>query len=469
MAIVNFSRSAQINCRHNIVLDTEGHAQQNIAVLLENTVAIYTDIVKDLISISLSNWDALAKLPSLSQQKSLLEHLTHATRSNPAPPNPLDERYPKMPAYLRRSAYADALAAVKGWIAQVKAWAVQAPTTRGAKPTLGYPKQAFPTMYREGAYKKGKRRWVSLQLHNGKDWQWCDVPLAFSQFKQITKYMNDPSADISAPTLKKKGRKWKLEYLITTRVEKLADESPGKARVCGIDLGVNTAATCVVMESDGTVIARKFVKLAKEEDRLNRALGRLRKRQAQGARKNRRFWDFIKNLNHELGVKTVGEIMEFALSYGCTTLACEYLNMSGRVRGTRKQRLAVWRAREVYEMLASSAHKKGMHIHQVSAKNTSRLAFDGSGKVSRGLEIAVANGTSSKFGWSWVRFSTGKMYNADLNAALNIAARCFIKLYSKAMPAREWSEIEAKVPGLARRTECVLSTLIDLGAVLRAA
>lgn len=95
------------------------------------------------------------------------------------------------------------------------------------------------------------------------------------------------------------------------------------------------------------------------------------------------------------------------------------------------------------------------HEYFVNARNTSRLAFDGSGEVAR-------NSTNMAL----CRFQNGKQYNCDLNASYNIGARYFIREYLKPIPETEWSLIMAKVPELERRTNCTLSTLFSLYAVL---
>ena len=53
-----------------------------------------------------------------------------------------------------------------------------------------------------------------------------------------------------------------------------------------------------------------------------------------------------------------------------------------------------------------------MRLLEIYARGTSRWAYDGSGKVSRSKDNAQL-----------ATFTSGKQYNADLNGALNIAAR----------------------------------------------
>ena len=94
--------------------------------------------------------------------------------------------------------------------------------------------------------------------------------------------------------------------------------------------------------------------------------------------------------------------------------------------------------------------------------NTSRLAFDGSGRVLRGSESTKIEDNN----YSLCEFTTGKVYHCDLNATYNIGARYFIRELLKTVPVTEQQYIAAKVPECAKRSTCTLSTLISLNAVL---
>ena len=112
------------------------------------------------------------------------------------------------------------------------------------------------------------------------------------------------------------------------------------------------------------------------------------------------------------------------------------------------------------DILALKAHLNGMRVSTVCAWGTSRLAFDGSGWVKRGKEI------SKTHPYSIIKFSTGKEYNADLNAAYNIGARYFIREFEKTIPATLWLQMAAKVPAICKRSQATLSDLISLSAEL---
>ena len=137
----------------------------------------------------------------------------------------------------------------------------------------------------------------------------------------------------------------------------------------------------------------------------------------------------------------------------------EYLKMKGKKKGSRKQHLSLWRKREIQRRVKEMAARKGIRVSYICAVNTSRLAFDGSGRVLRGEKAGFST-------CELCRFSNGKIYNCDLSASKNIGARYFIRVLLKSVPEKDLSSVRAKVPELCVRTHCVLSTLINFHAVL---
>ena len=115
-------------------------------------------------------------------------------------------------------------------------------------------------------------------------------------------------------------------------------------------------------------------------------------------------------------------------------------------------------------MVTNKAHRLGMHISRICAWRTSKLAFDGTGTVSRG-EYTDGNG-NKHYNYSVCTFQSGKQYNCDLNASYNIGARYFIREILKSLTEKEELALKAKVPELAKRTSCTLSSLIKLNAAL---
>ena len=113
--------------------------------------------------------------------------------------------------------------------------------------------------------------------------------------------------------------------------------------------------------------------------------------------------------------------------------------------------LSIWKCKEKYLEKRSRSSIYGIRISRVSARNTSRFAYDGSGRVIRSAEDH-----------SLCTFTTGKTYNCDLAASYNIGARYFIRELLKPLPETERSSLEAKVPSVKRRTSCVYADLRNL-------
>ena len=162
-------------------------------------------------------------------------------------------------------------------------------------------------------------------------------------------------------------------------------------------------------------------------------------------------WAYAKRLNIELGRKIAKEIVFYASENKADVIVFEYLEMKGKLSGKKKQKLQMWRKRDIQKRCGQQAHRKGIRISRICAWNTSRLAFDGSGEIARDTRDHRL-----------CTFQTGKRYNCDLSASYNIGARYFIREILKPLPETERSLLEAKVPAVKRRTSCVYTDLREL-------
>ena len=206
------------------------------------------------------------------------------------------------------------------------------------------------------------------------------------------------------------------------------------------------------MRADGTVLGRKFINFSSDKDHLYHVLGRISRFQRErGSRQVQDRWAYAKRLNVELSRKTASAITEYAKENKADVIAFEYLKMQGRISGKKKQKLHLWRKRDIQKICEHQAHRYGIRISRISARNTSRLACDGSGRVIRNMG-----------NHSLCTFTTGKKYNSDLSASYNIGARYFIRELLKPLPETERSSLEAKVPAVKRRTACVYADLRNL-------
>ena len=211
------------------------------------------------------------------------------------------------------------------------------------------------------------------------------------------------------------------------------------------------------MDKDGTVYARKFISFSKEHDQLNTQLGRIKRNQKRGSRNNKTLWRKVAGISQDIADKTARAILDFGTEHGVDVFVLEYLDFKGK---NTIKKAHFWRYKRIYKVLTHKAHQHGLRVARVNARNTSRLAFDGSGWSKRGCEITT--GTPHAL----MQFPNGKIYNADLNASYNIGARYFIRYLLKTVTVTQRLALEAKVPQVAKRSTCTLSHLINLRSEL---
>ena len=420
--------------------------KQNIPV--RQTMEIYRQAVGYLTEIYAQVWEELRKIPETKKRFNTAEHMVHMTKKNTARFD-FDLRFPKMPSYLRRSAIQHALGSVSSYETRLGQW--KETGVLSGRPKLTCRNHAMPVFYRDVMYREGAegKDEAYLKLYDGHDWKWFRVYLKRTDMEYLRRNWKGKKA--SAPALEKRHRRYFLRFSYTEEVT--LTQTPVKEQIiCSVDLGINTDAVCTIMRSDGTVLGRRFIDHPSEKDRMYRTLGRIRRFQREhGSAQTQGRWAYTKRLNTELGKKTAGAIVRYAEENHADVIVFEYLEMQGKISGKKKQKLHLWRKRDIQKCCEHQAHRKGMRVSRICAWNTSRLAYDGSGAVTRDRE-----------NHSLCTFQTGKRYNCDLSASYNIGARYFIRELLKPLPATERSLLEAKVPPVKRRTSCVYADLRKL-------
>jgi IS605 OrfB family transposase len=424
------------------------------------TVDAYRAAVDFFISVCMEEWDSLSILPASKTQMNHLEAMTHPTARRPHVAHAFDtadKRFYKFPSYLRRAACMEAIGKVSAYKSTLEVWEKTKEGRRPGAPKAGY---VYPCLYRDNMYKEGEPYTAKIKVYIRNTWDWLTVGLRRSDVDYVTRHCG--SMKQSSPTLQKRGKEWFLDFLYTEE-SVITKKEVRDQIILAVDLGIHNACTCACLLPDGTVAGRRFLRLPAEEDRLKKAVNRIKKAQQHGNRKMPRLWARAVGINDDIAVKTAAFIMEAAASFHADVIVFEHLDRAGRKRGSKRQRLHMWKADYVQNMVESKAHRLGRRVSRICAWNTSRLAYDGSGEVKRGKESERTNGS-----YSVCEFPTGKIYNCDLNASYNIGARYFIREILKSLPERERLAAEAKVPASARRSTCTLSTLINLHAVLAA-
>lgn len=427
--------------------------------IFKATAEVYRSAVDFFIAVCDKEWDAVTSAGQFLGRKSIVESLTVRTKARPEVKYDFSAGFYKFPAYLRRAAIAEALGKVSSYRSNLAGWEASDPTGRGKRP--GFPKAGliYPAMYHGNMFIRIDTCTAKVKVFIRNTWDWLTVSLRKSDADYIVRHCGGRRECV--PTLQKRGKRWYLDFAFEEKITLPETDVYGQT-ILAVDLGINNACTCCVMDSGGTVSGREFLKLPEENDSLKHALGRLAKAQHLGAKHMPRLWAAVNGINNDIAVKTAAFIVETAIKYNVDVIVMEHLDTMGKKRGSKKQRLHLWKAKHVQALVTDKAHRDLIRISTVCAWNTSRLAFDGSGMVLRGKESAKADGC-----YSVCEFPTGKIYNCDLNASYNIGARYFAREITKTLPETARQLLEAKVPSAVKRSTCTLSTLISLNAVLR--
>lgn len=435
------------------------HKITNHSRIFDETLRIYNEALTYVIDVIDCEFDDLSIHNKQSITKAV-EQLIHRTVKNPVVKYvSFDEQFYKFPSYLRRAAIIDAFGKVKSFRTLYKKWLeqkehVEACGKRFSKkpPTKQYVHKQFPVLYKNNMFVRTSETTARIKAFVKNDWIWIDVNIK----KQSAEKRRVVDWTQCNPMLVRKGKKYFLHITYEKNIQ-LNQTHWTKQNVCAVDLGLTNSAVCSIVNSDGTVLARKFINQAREKDRYATMVNKLKKAQRLSGVPIQapRYWNRLNGLRKFIRIDTATQIIRFAKEHGAHVIVCEYLgNMN--VHGAKRLRCKLhhWDKRAIQQKVREMAHYEGMRFTTVNPKNTSSLAFDGSGKVKRvgRKDIAI--------------FSTGKQYHADLNASYNIAARYFIRQMKKSMSETNWLRVATKAsPHVGRTTICTLSSLIALRKV----
>jgi putative transposase len=425
---------------------------------LKRTANLFSDAVSHLVHTALSNWNNLSDTDSSFARLRMMECIIHSSDGFVSSDS-FDQKFPKFPSYYRRAAIMQALGIVSAYQSSLKNW--EANGSKGEAPKLDSCKHRMPALYRGNTYKPVIDEQTGevlpyvakIKVLRNHDWVWVTVRLSKTDIDYLDK--RGRSGDISAPVLEKKHGCWKLRFAVTETIN-LSRKPVSEQKICAVDLGVNTDAVCSVMDSKGTVLARKFIMRGREKDSLSNALHRVSVFQSlHGSHDSGRLWNIAKRRNGNLAHQIAREIVNFAIANECDAIVMEYLDTKGRKHGSKKQKLAMWKHADIQKTVESLAHHYGIRISHVNACGTSRLAYDGTGRVKRGREV------SEDTPYDVCVFKSGKIYNCDLSASYNIGARYFIRGLLMESP-----DLMTKVSGIGSGTQRTLADLWKINRVL---
>ena len=426
---------------------------------VNETIDYYREAVKYLITPVMEHRDEIREISDSKKRQRFVEKIVHGTENREAEYD-FDQKFYKFPSYFLRCAITAAIGAVMSWMSNYKNWEENG--CKGIAPKVGIDRNVFPCFYKKNMYRPGKDNTAKIKLRVNNDWVWRKVRLKKTDVLYLEKRKKvNRKTKISSPVIEKKPKgHYFLRFTLEEKVE-LSSKPIVDQKVCAVDLGVNTDAVCSVLDSSGTVLARKFILRGREKDQVNNALHRVSVFQKlHGSHDSGRLWSVAKRRNENLANHVAHDIVEFARENDCDVIVFEHLHTDGRKHGSKKQRLAMWKHAGIQNTAESLAHKYGMRISTVCPWNTSRLAYDGSGRVKRGREV------SEETPYDVCVFPNGKIYNTDLSASYNIGARYFIRELINELALTESPDVMAEVPDVRSGTRRTLAHLWTLNQVL---
>ena len=430
---------------------------KHINKMFRDTIKIYNDAISFCIKAFEEHWEVLETLEIGNKERfAYADALVHSTKSNDAVYPEFDIKFRKMPSYLRFSVINTALGYLSSYHSNLDNWKFS--NSDGKAPSLQTHLNKLPTFYKGNMYLDDcDGDAVRLKLFVNNDWNWVTVLLKHTDVINIQRRMQN--AKMSVPTLEKKNKKWFLRFAFEEKVD-LNKTKLEEQHILAVDLGINTDATCSVMNIEGAILAREFINFASDKDQLYHTLNKIKKvQQRYGSNNIQKLWRYAKFHNEELARKIAKQIVYVATKYQCDVIVFEHLDTKGKKRGFKKQKLQMWKKKTIQKIVEHKAHKNGIRVSRICAWGTSKLAYDGSGVVLRGKNADLDT-------YELCKFSNGKVYNCDLSASYNIGARYFIREIQKILPAKVWSDIVAKVPECQKRTQCTYSTLLEINRVI---
>ena len=426
---------------------------KHVNKIFHDTVSIFRDAVSFCIDAFESEWSNIECLNG-TRRRGYADKLIHSTKSNVAKYQEFDRKFYKLPSYIRRSVINTALGHLSSYHSNVSNWYKS--NCECKKPSLQIHVHDYPMFYKDNMYKNEfiDDDTVYLKLYRNHDWIFVPFKLKHTDMKHIRKHCD--TSKMSVPTLERRNKKWFLRFCFEDKVS-----LPKKTdTVLAVDLGINTDATCSVMDKDGTVLARKFINFKSEKDHLYHTLNKIRKSsRIYGCTSTKKLWRHAKFHNDELARKIAKSIVDYTSMMHVDTIVFEHLDTKGKKKGKSKQKLHMWKKNTIQKIVQNKAHRCGIRIARVCAFYTSKLAYDGSGTVLRGMDANLPT-------YELCRFPNGKVYNCDLSASYNIGARFFIREYQKSTSVKKWSQVTAKVPSLVKRTLCTYNTYLELLSVV---
>lgn len=428
--------------------------------ILKQTREIENAALAYLCDVAMEQWDVLAPL---DQQGRLtcMEKLVHKTKKNPDPVySDFDELFRKFPSYLRRAAINGATGAVSSFKTRLadydnrKYVAMSNGRKFSEKPPKFSVSTASLSLYNNQTFEiRGKTIRIKVFIRNTWDWvkvtlpsrDWKDLRCAFAKAKKVY-----------SPSLVFKYHKFYLAFPLEYGCTGFPNVPIENQTVLAVDLGINHGAVCSVIDARGNIANRMFDPFGKERSALDSCIKAIRhvQRKSGIGQSLSAVYQKLNGIKENYVKQLAHWIVKQAVAHKVYGIVLEHLEKM-KARGRKKDRIHHWCKSRICEYIKGMAFRYGIRVFKINPKNTSKLAYDGSGEVKR-----------DNNNFSLCTFASGKRYACDLSASYNIGARYFLRAIMNAMTSESWEQLKAEVPELATRTRWTMSVLWKVSSIL---
>ena len=413
---------------------------------IQETVLKYRAYCRALSVVILNNWPHLQGQASFA---AAVERLVHPTSKNPNTRHTyFQNNFYKFPSYLRRAAIEFVAGQVSSYLTRYERWRSGIRSSKKSKPPVfNIDTGCYPALYQGQMFKIRDDNNVELKLWNGKEWRWSILQIKSKRKRHLHGVLKSPSL-IFHPN-KRNG------LYLSVPIELKPKRKVALGKVCAVDVGINTLATCSIIKQDGTVVARKFIHPAADIDHRNKQARLIRTSAKKTKNLSTGFcstrYRKAKNINNQIAHVTSNEIIRFAAQHEANVIVFEDLKgwrpKAGRTKSPLKQRFHQWLHRKLVTLTEDKFKEQGGKVSYIYARGTSSNAYDGSGKLKR-----------SKEQYELATFANGKKYNCDLSASYNIGARYWANEL-KLIHCKDGQVVSGKSSGTTPRIPVTLSTL----------
>ena len=427
--------------------------------VLDATVSKFKEACNEILVVVREHWDEISSISGAEEKQAFVEKLIHKTSKN-KPLYPLfDKKLYKFPSYYRRAAINTVIGAYSSYQSNLEKYnekrhnAISNGKKFKEKPPRLESLNKYPVLYKKETYKINEDGSFAIKVFIRNTWDWITLDIPNRDRKDFNRCR--AKGKIASPSLVFAYGKYHLDFPIKYSCELGKLPELKNRRALAVDLGINHDAVCSVVCGDGTIESRHFINLASEKDSLDHLINKVKKLQKMSGvgQELTHIHTKIEGVKDNHAKQLASRIAKLAATLKVDVIVFEYLgNM--KPKGHKKERIHHWCKRRMQDLVCGLLHRYGIRYAFINPKNTSHLAFDGSGEVVRDNK-----------NFSICKFSTGKVYNCDLNASYNIGARYFIRDYLKSLSESEELQLQAKVPELVKRTNCTLATYRKLLAV----